>query len=189
VQRAGLVLPPEEFSDLLQNYLTLVKQDDSCKPMDQARVVLVGSFCEQPPLGLIKTLERSGCYIVDDDLVQVHRWIRGDVATSGDPFEALTTALLDQAIDSPTRYAAKGENGLDVVARVKRSGAEGVLFCAPSFCDPALLDQPMAVAAVEQAGIPWTAFKYSENGGQFQVIREQAGTFSDSIKLWSEVPR
>ena len=48
------------------------------------------------------------------------------------------------------------------------------------------LDQPMAVKAIDQAGVPWTAFKYSENGGQFQVIREQAGTFADSIKLWSE---
>ena len=42
-----------------------------------------------------------------------------------------------------------------------------------------------AVAALDRAGIPWTAFKYSENTGQFQVIREQAGTFADSIKLWS----
>ena len=42
------------------------------------------------------------------------------------------------------------------------------------------------VAAVEAAGIPWTGFKYSENSGQFQVIREQAGTFADSIRLWSE---
>jgi benzoyl-CoA reductase subunit C len=45
----------------------------------------------------------------------------------------------------------------------------------------------MAVTAVEREGIPWTAFKYAENSGQFQVIREQAGTFADSIKLWSEV--
>jgi benzoyl-CoA reductase subunit C len=43
----------------------------------------------------------------------------------------------------------------------------------------------MAVAAVESIGVPWTAFKYAENTGQFQVIREQAGTFADSIKLWS----
>ena len=60
-----------------------------------------------------------------------------------------------------------------------------MLFCAPSFCDPALLDQPMTVRAVEKEGIAWTAFKYAENNGQFQVIREQAGTFSDSLKLWS----
>ena len=70
--------------------------------------------------------------------------------------------------------------------QVERSKAEGVLFCAPSFCDPALLDQPMAQAALDRRGIPWTSFKYSENTGQFHVIREQAGTFADSNKLWSE---
>jgi benzoyl-CoA reductase subunit C len=68
---------------------------------------------------------------------------------------------------------------------VRACRAEGVVFCAPSFCDPALLDQPLATKAVESAGVPWTAFKYAENSGQFQVIREQAGTFADSIKLWS----
>ena len=30
-----------------------------------------------------------------------------------------------------------------------------------------------------------TAFKYAENTGQMAPIREQAGTFADSIKLWS----
>lgn len=69
---------------------------------------------------------------------------------------------------------------------VKKTRAEGVVFAAPSFCDPALLDQPMLQDEITKHRIPWTAFKYAENLGQFQVIREQAGTFADSIKLWSE---
>ena len=68
---------------------------------------------------------------------------------------------------------------------VREENAHGVVFCAPSFCDPALLDQPMSVDALDKEGIAYTIFKYSENTGQFQVIREQAGTFSDSIRLWS----
>jgi len=36
-----------------------------------------------------------------------------------------------------------------------------------------------------EAGIPHVNFKYAENSGQMQPIREQAGTFADSIKLWS----
>jgi len=153
--------------------------------MDQARVLLAGSFCEQPPLGLIKTLERAGCYIVDDDFVPIHGWIRGDIATSGDPMTNLVNAFLTSAVPSAVRYIDQDEKGRDLVDRAENSAAEGVVFCAPSFCDPALLDQPMAVKAVEAADIPWTSFKYSENNGQFQVIREQAGTFADSIKLWS----
>jgi len=187
VLRAGLVLPPRTFNAMLALYTEAVRADESRTPMDQARVVLVGPFCEQPPLGLIKTLERSGCYIVDDDLVQVHRWIKDDIVPGDDPLGALVDAFLSGSIESPTRYIADREKGAEMVQTVKASGAEGVLFCAPSFCDPALLDQPMATRALDAAGVPWTAFKYSENSGQFQVIREQAGTFADSIKLWSEV--
>ena len=187
IMRAGLVLPPEEFSATLGSYFEAARSDESRSPMDQARVVLIGSFCEQPPLGLIKTLERSGCYIVDDDLVQVHRWIRSAISTDGDPLDNLVQAFLHGSIDSPTRYEAGPDKGRGLIERIRASGAEGALFCAPSFCDPALLDQPMAVRAIDREGIPWTAFKYAENSGQFQVIREQAGTFADSIKLWSEV--
>ncbi|MEJ2084056.1 MAG: benzoyl-CoA reductase subunit C [Acidobacteriota bacterium] len=185
VLRAALVMPVEESTELFERYEEAALADTDRQPMDQARVLLTGSFCEQPPLGLIKTLERSGCYIVDDDLIQVHRWIRGDISTEGDPLQNLVDAFLERSIASPVRYIADDVKGKAVLDRVEASGAEGVLFCAPSFCDPALLDQPMTVKAVEEAGIPWTAFKYSENSGQFQVIREQAGTFSDSIKLWS----
>jgi benzoyl-CoA reductase subunit C len=185
--RAGNVLPVEEHTVMLREYREAVLADEDRRSMDQARVLLAGSFCEQPPLGLLRTLERAGCYIVDDDFVQVHRWITGDVRADGaDPLGDLVLAYLKQGIASPIRYIDEQVKGQALVERVERSGAEGVIFCAPSFCDPALLDQPMAVAAIERAGIPWTSFKYAENTGQFQVIREQAGTFADSIKLWSE---
>ena len=185
VLRAALLVPVEESTPMFAEYLALVSADGSRRPQDQARVLVAGSFCEQPPLALIKTLERAGCYIVDDDFVQVHRFIRSDIPVDGDPLQRLVDAFLTDAVASPTRYIADEVKGADLERRFAESGAEGVLFCAPSFCDPALLDQPMAVRAAERAAIPWTAFKYAENSGQFQVIREQAGTFSDSIKLWS----
>ncbi|HEU4365523.1 MAG TPA: benzoyl-CoA reductase subunit C [Candidatus Krumholzibacteria bacterium] len=185
--RAGQVMPVEDSATMLDEYQAAVAEDETRQPMDQARVLLTGSFCEQPPLGLIKTLERSGCYIVEDDFVQVHRFIRREVRVEGDPMENIVRAFIEDGVASPVRYIAGQEKGTELVTRVRECAAEGVIYCSASFCDPALLDQPMTVRALEKAGIPYTAFKFAENNGQFQVIREQSGTFADSIKLWSEV--
>ena len=42
---------------------------------DNCRIVLQGTFCEQPPLNLIKSIELAGCYIVDDEFMLTHRWL------------------------------------------------------------------------------------------------------------------
>jgi benzoyl-CoA reductase subunit C len=182
--RSGCVLPVEDHTRMLDNYMQAASASDR-PARDNCRVVLRGAFCETPPAALLRTIERAGCDIVDDDLVLVSRWIRDDVPETGDPYEALARAYLEHSVANACRYGGDEEKGADLVDAVRRSGAEGVIFAAPSFCDPALLDQPMLVAALDRAGIPHTAFKYSEDTGQFQPIREQAGTFADSIKLWS----
>jgi benzoyl-CoA reductase subunit C len=76
----------------------------------------------------------------------------------------------------------KGSYLLDAI---RTRGADGVIFVSPSFCDPALLDQPMMIHRVEALKVPYITIRYAENSGQMQPIREQSGTFADSIKLWS----
>ena len=183
--RAGLLLPVEEHSALLRDYLAAVRADERPK-RDNCRVVLTGMFCEQPPLNLIKSLELSGCYVVDDDLLLVTRWLTGDVEIEGDPLRNLALAFLHHSESTAAKYEPnQKEKGQHLVRAVKRTAAEGVIFAAPSFCDPALLERPMLQHVLKEAGIPYIAFKYAENSGQMQPIREQAGTFADSIKLWS----
>lgn len=185
LMRAGCVMPVEEHNRMLDDYLEAAVSS-ARPPMDNCRIVVRGAFCEQPPLALLRTLERAGCDIVDDDLVLVTRAIRGMIAESGDPYEALAVSFLEQGVATSCRYTGNEPKGAELVAAVTESRGEGVVFAAPSFCDPALLDQPMLAGALDRAGIPHTAFKYAEDTGQFQSIREQAGTFADSIKLWSE---
>ncbi len=186
VLRAGMVLPVEEHSRLIQDYLAAAAAED--RPMrDNCRIVLCGTFCEQPPLNLLKSIEIAGCYVVDDDLMLITRWLTADISTDGDPLASLADAFLHHSESTSAKYEPDAaEKGLYLVRAVKRSGAEGVIFAAPSFCDPALLDQPMLQNVLDAHDIPYIAFKYAENSGQMQPIREQAGTFSDSIKLWSE---
>ncbi len=185
IVRAGLVLPVEEHSALLREYLAAARAEERPK-RDNCRIVLTGMFCEQPPLNLIKSLELSGCYVVDDDLLLVTRWLIGDVPVEGEPLQNLSRAFLHHSESTSAKYEpSQKEKGQHLVRAVKRSGAEGVIFASPSFCDPALLERPMLQHVLKDAGIPYIAFKYAENSGQMQPIREQAGTFADSIKLWS----
>jgi benzoyl-CoA reductase subunit C len=98
----------------------------------------------------------------------------------------LALAFLHHSESTAAKYEPDlKEKGQHLVRAVRRTNAEGVIFACPSFCDPALLDRPMLQHVLAEAGIPYIAFKYAENSGQMQPIREQAGTFADSIKLWS----
>ena len=184
LMRAGMLIPVEEHNQLLLDYMAIAEQTE--RPQrDNCRVVVSGMFCEQPPLNLIKSIELSGCYVIDDDFMLTNRWLTADVPIEGDPIKNLAETFIHHSVKTSATYEPnEEEKGLYLVDAVRRSQAEGVIFAAPSFCDPALLERPMLQDALNEAKIPYISFKYSENSGQMQPIREQAGTFADSIKLW-----
>ncbi len=185
LMRAGMVLPVDEHTQLIHDYIAAAKKTE--RPVrDNCRVVITGLFCEQPPLGLLKSIEMAGCYVVDDDFMLVARWLLHEVPTDGDPLKNLSDAFITYSSETSCKYVPnKEDKGKHLVESVRRNEAEGVIFASPSFCDPALLDRPMLQNALTANGIPYTAFKFAENSGQLQPFREQAGTFADSIKLWS----
>lgn len=185
LMRAGLMMDVEEHNQMLKDYMAAAAAEDRPK-RDNVRVAIYGSFCEQPPLNLIKSVEMAGCYVVEDDYALVNRFLMEDVPADNDPVRNLAMAYIQKSVETACKYVPKEEDkGKFHVAQIKKCGAEGVIYATPSFCDPALLDRPMITNRLSEAGIPYIAFKYAENSGQMQPIREQAGTFADSIKLWS----
>ncbi|MFQ6612448.1 MAG: benzoyl-CoA reductase subunit C [Fidelibacterota bacterium] len=184
IQRAGNLLAVEEYNQLLKNVLILAPQVNR-EPEDKIKIVIYGSFCEQPPLGLIQTIENAGCYIIDDDFQLGLQWLLEEIPdNTTDPLGSLVTAYLENSVKSAAVYDGKNPKGTAFARRVKSIGADGVIFCAPSFCDPALLDRPQLEQEMDRQHIRHFSFQYHENLGQFHVIREQAGTFADTIKLW-----
>ena len=109
--RAGNLLAPEDHTALLREYLRLAPLETDRRDRDQSRVELVGMFCEQPPLGLLLTLERAGCWVVDDDLLLGLRWIMGEISCAGDPLQALVEAFLTKSAETAARYLPDGQHG------------------------------------------------------------------------------
>ena len=184
--RAGIVIPVEEHNVILEQVVDYMSKENG-KPMDKIKVMVIGSFCEQPPIGLIKTIEMAGCYIVEDDFLLGSRWIQGDVKeNSDDPLAALSEAFLTQSTFSSSVYDIENPKEKRLLELAKNRNVDGIVFAAPSFCDPALLDLPVYQKTCDEKSIRYISFQFSENTGQFKNIKEQVGAFSDSIKLWSE---
>ncbi len=184
ILRAGMVIPVEDHNIILEEVLEEIRQDIG-EPMDKIKVVITGAFCEQPPVSLIRTIEMAGCYIVDDDLMLGSRWIQGNIDnTSDNPVRAISEAYLNKSTFSSSVYDVGNPKSERLISLAKMRKADGIIFAAPSFCDPALLDNPIYNKACDDQKIRYINFQYHENIGQFKVIKEQVGAFSDSIKLW-----
>ena len=185
LRRAGDAMPPRDWAALVDDYLAAAATRGT-RAEDRIRVVIAGAFCEQPPVALLRAAEKAGCYVIDDDLTLGLDAIGPEpsMADGADPLDALVRASISVTRSCAVRYDDDNRAGEKLVERVRAFGADGVVFAAPSFCDPALLEQPRLTRALDAAQIPYTSFKYAESSGQFQAIREQTGTFADSVRLW-----
>ncbi len=184
IVRSGYVIPVEEHNEILEKVVKLIKIENG-EPLDKIRVLVIGAFCEQPPLSLIKTIELAGCYIVEDDFLLGSKWIKGDIDTTKfSMIDSIVRAYLKQSTFSSSVYDVDNPKEGRLLSVVKDRKIDGIIFAAPSFCDPALLDHPILQKACNNKNIRYISFLFSENTGQFKVIKEQVGTFSDSIKLW-----
>ncbi len=180
VLRAATLVPPEESIGALDALLAGLPQRES-RPRDRLRVVLEGAFCEQPPLGLLETLEEAGCYVVEDDLLLGWRWFVGDVAPDGDPFERLGAAYVNQAAPSSTRHEGRQHRADGLIEKVRRARADAVVFMPAKFCEPALFDYVLMKQGLEREGIPHLLVEFEEKMWTFERTRNEIETFVESM--------
>lgn len=182
--RVGTLIPVEEHTKLLEEIPAQVPSRSN-KPRDYVRVMIEGSFCEQPPLELLQVIEESGCYIVDDDLLLHTRWFDGDVRVDGDPLLALSESYIQKSRYSSVRHYGNKPRKEQFIQKIRAGNIDGVIFCAPKFCEPALLDYVVLKDELEKQGIAYLAFEYEEKMGVFESIRTQVETFVESVMFFS----
>ena len=180
VVQAGTRMMPEDYIPMLRELCDQVEAVE-VKPRDGVRVVLEGSFCEQPPIGLIDVIEAGGCIVQDDDLMIGWRLFDRDVESNGDPLAALSQAYVASSAYTSVRHDCDKPRAEGLIDRMKESGAEAVLFAPAKFCEPALLDYVLFRQKLEEADVPHLKIEYEEKMWTFEATRTEIETFAESM--------
>jgi benzoyl-CoA reductase subunit C len=180
LMRAGTLMPVEEHIDLLEAALAGLEQR-AAKPKDRIRVVLEGSFCEQPSLELIDRLEEAGCYLVDDDFLLGWRFFKREVSTGGEPLRALADAYLNRSVYSGVKHDLRESKAKHLIDKVREMKAEAVVILVAKFCEPALFDYALYRKALDEAGIPHLFLEFEEKMWVFDRVRTEVETFVESM--------
>lgn len=178
--RAGGLLPVEEHNRMLGECLEGF-QARACKPRDGIRVVVEGSFCEQPPIDLLDLLDAAGCFVVDDDLLIGRRWFASDVPAAGDPLSALAEAYMRSPVPSSVRHNPGVPRPRALIDRVRRAEARAVIFMYAKFCEPGLFDYVLFKDVLEREGIPHLLIEFEEKMWTFDKARMEVETFVESL--------
>jgi benzoyl-CoA reductase subunit C len=182
VVRAGHILTVEEHIRLLEHVQRLV-QTKQGHERDHIRVILVGSFCEQPSLDLINAMEEAGLDILDDDFVLGRRWFTEDVRADGDGVRSLAEAYRDRSVISSVKHDSRRHKGEELVAQVRSAKADAVIVSVPKFCEPGLFDYAIYRRALLEANIPHLFVEYEEKMWLFDKVQTEVETFVESLLL------
>ena len=178
--RAGNFLPVEEHNALLRRTVDELPLRKG-KQRDSIRIVIEGSFCEQPPIDLIRILEEAGCYVVDDDFVLGPRWFLEDVPLNGDPLRALADSYSNRAVYSSVRHDFRKPRHKALVEKVRSRRADAVLLLIAKFCEPAYFDYVLFKQELEKEGIPHLLMEFEEKMFTFERLRTEIETFVESL--------
>ena len=178
--RAGARMMPEDFSALLDGAIDAVCRRE-ITARDLIPVVLEGSFCEQPPLELIESIEEAGCSILHDDLQLGLRWFTADIPADGDPLRALARSYISSSVHSAVKHDLRYRKAAPLIEKVRRTGAQAVVVLAAKFCEPALFDYALYRQALETNGIPHVLLEFEEKMWVFDKIRSEVETFVESM--------
>jgi len=180
VVQAGTRMMPEDFIPLLEQ-LCAHYEAHEVRERDGIGVVIEGTFCEQPPSGLIQVIEAGGCLVRDDDMMIGWRLFDHDVSADGDPIGALADAYIRRSVYTSVRHDARRPRTQGLLDRMREAGAGAVLFAPAKFCEPALLDYVLFRHQLDELAIPHLKVEFEEKMWTFDATRTEVETFAESM--------
>jgi len=165
---------PDDLIPVLSGFL---KDRVLSEPLTSPAIVLSGVL--PTPWGLLSLLDDLGVRIGDDDLLSCGRRIPGVCGSEKDPVAAVMESYFGMPPCSTT-HAPLGERALQLLERVHRSRARGVLFSIVKFCEPELFAYPALRDSLKRQGIGTLFLEHDVN-------REVPGQVATRLEAFVEM--
>jgi benzoyl-CoA reductase/2-hydroxyglutaryl-CoA dehydratase subunit BcrC/BadD/HgdB len=154
------------------------ENDRLAESKEVTRVYVRGKVWDPP--GILDLMDRLGLIVMSDEIVTGFRGIEIDAAEDGDPIKALVNRHF-----SMTPYAGyhmdPAESAKNFVRRVKDSGAQGVIFINPKFCEAASFDTPDFQKALTAEKMPSLILETSARGVSTDQVRLRLEAFREML--------
>jgi len=149
---AGTVMPREEYTRLLEDWLAELKTRIQALNTGESRVMLVGSISDE--IDLFKLIEDTDkAIIVGENLCFGIRYEGNEIREDGDPIEALAQHYLGSSV-CPRMYGKYKERLAMLKEKIHQSRAEGVIMQNIRFCDLHGAENALFERDLEAMGIP-----------------------------------
>jgi bcr-type benzoyl-CoA reductase subunit C len=145
----GMLMPVEDHNALLSALLNAAV-DVRAGQDDGPAVYLVGAVLDDP--AIVQLIAELGGRVVGDDLCTGRRYFDALVDEQGEPYAALAERAL-RRVPCPSKHGQRDERRASLLRDLQASGAQGVIFLLPKFCEPHAFDYVSLSNVVEELGL------------------------------------
>lgn len=171
MDRAEYVANLQELNEALKNR--------EVTPWKGVKIVTTGIITNSHSLNEI--FEENNMAVVDDEVAQESRQFRALVdENTGNPIRALAKYLGDIEGCSLLYDPEKLRSDI-IIDKVKKSGADGVVYVQAKFCDPEEFDYPIFKKALEKEGIKLVMIETDQQMTNFEQARTSLQTFAEML--------
>lgn len=153
VVKAGLVIPKEEYNQMLEGLLKELAGQQR-KTRGKVRLMVSSVIWEElanTQVNFLRIIEEAGGEIVCDDLTTGHRYFREPAPLKADLMEALVDRYWGKA---PVAFKMPVKVRAEILLQeALKYGANGAIFFVPKYCQSSLLHIPQIESRFKEKGI------------------------------------
>jgi benzoyl-CoA reductase/2-hydroxyglutaryl-CoA dehydratase subunit BcrC/BadD/HgdB len=126
-------------------------------------------------------IEALGMLVVDDDIYVGYRYFANDAELTDDPIGAMVERYFIKTPVDPAKGEVELHWGDELVEKVKKVGAEGIITLLTKYCPPHLCYYPDIKVKLADAGIPEVLIEVEHEIISLEGIRTRLQSFKEMI--------